>query len=160
LIGAGSPAILAPCAEIRKEQLPQGETVMGKPCFALALLASVPVFAGDPPPGRDRQLGLNPALVALPDNSWLNLQPKGTAYARMYSGCCAGGGHVWYFGGAHRAYKGNDVQLYDPRANEWIQATEPEWPEVPFGELLRIAFRDRLIESLDHPVLRRLRGEI
>ena len=103
---------------------------MGKPCFALALLASVTVFAGDPPPGHDRQFGLNPALVALPDNSWLNLQPKGTAYARMYSGCCAGGGHVWYFGGAHRAYKGNDVQLYDPHANEWIQATEPEWPEV------------------------------
>jgi hypothetical protein len=36
----------------------------------------------------------------------------------------------WYFGGAHRAYKGNDVQLFDPRANRWIQATEPEWPEV------------------------------
>jgi len=66
----------------------------------------------------------------MPDNSWLDLKPKGMAYARMYSGCCAGGGYVWYFGGAHRAYKGNDVQLYDPRANAWIQATEPEWPEV------------------------------
>jgi hypothetical protein len=47
----------------------------------------------------------------------------------MYSGCCAGGGYLWYFGGAHRAYKGNDVQLFDSGANEWIQATEPEWPE-------------------------------
>jgi len=73
---------------------------------------------------------LNPKLVAMPDNAWLNLKPKGTAFARMYSGCCFGGGLVWYFGGAHRGYKGNDVQLYDPRANQWIQATEPEWPEV------------------------------
>jgi hypothetical protein len=39
------------------------------------------------------------------------------------------------------------------------QLSEPEWPETPFKELLRIAFRDRLISSLDHPVLRRLRGE-
>jgi hypothetical protein len=36
----------------------------------------------------------------------------------------------------------------------------PEWPEVPFAELLRVAFKDRFLTSLDHPVLRRLRGEI
>jgi hypothetical protein len=35
---------------------------------------------------------------------------------------------------------------------------EPTWPEVSFQELIRIAFRDRLITSLDHPVVRRLRG--
>jgi hypothetical protein len=35
---------------------------------------------------------------------------------------------------------------------------EPEWPDMPFQELLRIAFRDRLIDSLDHPVIRQLRG--
>lgn len=37
---------------------------------------------------------------------------------------------------------------------------EPEWPELPFRDLLRIAFKDRLIDSLDHPVLRKLRGEV
>jgi hypothetical protein len=37
---------------------------------------------------------------------------------------------------------------------------EPEWPTAPFSELLRIAFRDRLIDDLNHPVLRRLRGEV
>lgn len=37
---------------------------------------------------------------------------------------------------------------------------EPEWPDVPFRELLRVAFRDRFISNLDHPILRRLRGEI
>jgi hypothetical protein len=35
---------------------------------------------------------------------------------------------------------------------------DPTWPELSFQELLRIAFRDRLVNSLDHPVIRRLRG--
>jgi hypothetical protein len=39
------------------------------------------------------------------------------------------------------------------------QLGEPDWPAVPFRDLLRIAFRDRFIDSRDHPVLRRLRGE-
>ena len=37
---------------------------------------------------------------------------------------------------------------------------EPEWPEVSFGELVRVAFKGRVISTLDHPVLRRLRGEM
>jgi hypothetical protein len=37
---------------------------------------------------------------------------------------------------------------------------EPEWPDVPLCGLLRIAFRDRFIDTLDHPVLRKLRGEV
>jgi hypothetical protein len=36
--------------------------------------------------------------------------------------------------------------------------TEPQWPEQTFAELLRIAFRDRLVDRLDHPVVKRLRG--
>jgi hypothetical protein len=36
---------------------------------------------------------------------------------------------------------------------------DPEWPEYSFHDLLRIGFRDRVIGSLDHPVLKRLRGE-
>jgi hypothetical protein len=39
------------------------------------------------------------------------------------------------------------------------QIPDPEWPESTFQELLRIGFRDRIIESFDHPVLKRLRGE-
>jgi hypothetical protein len=35
---------------------------------------------------------------------------------------------------------------------------EPEWPELSFSELLRIAFKDRFIRSLDHPVVQKLRG--
>jgi hypothetical protein len=37
---------------------------------------------------------------------------------------------------------------------------DPEWPaEYKFQDLLRIGFRDRIISSIDHPVLKRLRGE-
>lgn len=39
---------------------------------------------------------------------------------------------------------------------EW---PEPEWPETPLNEILRIAFKGRVIDKLDHPVLLRLRGE-
>jgi hypothetical protein len=35
---------------------------------------------------------------------------------------------------------------------------DPTWLEITFQELLRIAFRDRLVNSLDHPVVKRLRG--
>jgi hypothetical protein len=35
---------------------------------------------------------------------------------------------------------------------------EPEWPDLPFQELLRIGFRDRIIDRTDHPVIHRLRG--
>ena len=37
--------------------------------------------------------------------------------------------------------------------------SEPEWPDVSFQDLIRLAFRDRLITSLDHPVIKRLRGQ-
>jgi hypothetical protein len=37
---------------------------------------------------------------------------------------------------------------------------DPEWPEYGFKEILKIAFRDRYIDTIEHPVLRRLRGEV
>lgn len=36
----------------------------------------------------------------------------------------------------------------------------PAWPTETWEELLVIAFRGRMINDLDHPVLRRLRGEV
>jgi hypothetical protein len=36
---------------------------------------------------------------------------------------------------------------------------DPVWPEISFQEILRIAFRDRIIDRIDHPVVKRLRGE-
>jgi len=46
---------------------------------------------------------------------------------------------------------------YELIAAEGITA-EPQWPAVSFQELIRIAFKDRLIAGLDHPVVKRLRG--
>ncbi len=37
---------------------------------------------------------------------------------------------------------------------------EPEWPNLSFEDMLQIAFRDHFIETLDHPVCRRLRGAL
>lgn len=37
---------------------------------------------------------------------------------------------------------------------------EPLWPEQSFQDLLRIGFRDRYINSMDHPVVKSLRGEM
>ena len=36
---------------------------------------------------------------------------------------------------------------------------EPEWPDLTFPALMRIAFKNRFIDSLEHPVLKHLRGE-
>ena len=100
--------------------------------LAIVCLAADAVAAVAPAPAtRPSRMGpLNEKLTAMGDNTWLRLEPKGMAKARTYSGACMGDGLLWYFGGAHRGYKGNDVQLYDPRANEWKQATEAEWPKV------------------------------
>lgn len=37
---------------------------------------------------------------------------------------------------------------------------EPEWPDVGFRRVIDLAFQGRFIQSADHPVLRKLRGEI
>ena len=36
---------------------------------------------------------------------------------------------------------------------------DPAWPEATLQKLLEMAFKDRFIDDIDHPVLRRLRGE-
>ena len=36
---------------------------------------------------------------------------------------------------------------------------DPEWPQLSMDEIVRIAVKGRVIDTLDHPVLRKLRGE-
>ena len=36
---------------------------------------------------------------------------------------------------------------------------DPIWPAETLTQLLEIGFRNRLVDSLDHPVIKRLRGE-
>ena len=49
-------------------------------------------------------------------------------------------------------------------AYEVFEATgdlpEPEWPDLPFPEILKIAFRDRIVDRADHPLVQRLRGQV
>ena len=40
------------------------------------------------------------------------------------------------------------------------ELAEPTWPVLSLREVLRLCFRDRFIESLDHPCLKALRGEV
>jgi hypothetical protein len=47
---------------------------------------------------------------------------------------------------------------YEITVAESVMA-EPVWPELSFNELLRIAYRDRMIATLDHAVVKRLRGQ-
>ena len=35
---------------------------------------------------------------------------------------------------------------------------EPVWPDLPFEEILKIAFRDRIVDRADHPLVQRLQG--
>ena len=39
-----------------------------------------------------------------------------------------------------------------------VQLSEPEWPELSFKEILKIAFRDRIVDGANHLVIKRLRG--
>jgi hypothetical protein len=37
---------------------------------------------------------------------------------------------------------------------------DPEWPDMSLSDILRTAFSDRFIDSMDHVIVRRLRGAI
>ncbi|MBT4290806.1 MAG: hypothetical protein HOD92_26055 [Deltaproteobacteria bacterium] len=39
------------------------------------------------------------------------------------------------------------------------ELSDPEWPDKSFDELVNIAFKDLFINSLEHPVVQRLRGK-
>lgn len=49
-------------------------------------------------------------------------------------------------------------------AYDVLQATgnldEPKWPDLDFNAILELAFKDRVIADLNHPLVRRLRGEL
>jgi hypothetical protein len=45
-------------------------------------------------------------------------------------------------------------EIFEATAN-W---PEPEWPDLPFQEILRIGFHGRIVDTTDHPLVRRLKG--
>ena len=40
------------------------------------------------------------------------------------------------------------------------ELSEPTWPDAPFPEILKIAFRNHIVDHEDHPVVQRLRGTV
>ena len=50
-----------------------------------------------------------------------------------------------------------NLGAYDIAVAEGVMA-DPKWPELSFQELVRIAYRDRMVTTTDHPVVKRLRG--
>jgi hypothetical protein len=71
---------------------------------------------------------------------------------------------------AHRAAKLAKTQWIKVVANMSLGAyeafealgeySEPIWPDISFEKILRMAFKDKIIENIDHPVLQKLRGLI
>ena len=46
---------------------------------------------------------------------------------------------------------------YEMRVAETVMA-DPVWPQLSFSDLVQVAFRGRIIATLDHPAIKRLRG--
>jgi len=83
-------------------------------------------FAVAAPPTSHDGKRPNPDLLHLPANTWVKVKPNRDPEGRSFSGICWGNGLIYYFGGGHGSYVGNDVELYDVAANTWTQATECE----------------------------------
>ena len=49
---------------------------------------------------------------------------------------------------------------YDVFSASCPDLADPEWPEESFNDLLRLAFKDRLVDRPDHPVVQRLAGAV
>lgn len=60
----------------------------------------------------------------------------------------------WVRVAANRSLGAYDVLI--PKANR----EDPEWPDISVNEIYRIGFRDNIISEVNHPLLKRLRGEI
>lgn len=105
----------------------------------LATSGVITVQTESPPPPP-------PSLTELADNTWQRAMPvasqryiprsatpsdvletQAEPVGRSYSGCFyLPSGKVFYFGGAHGSYPGNDVEVYDIAANAWTQQYKPE----------------------------------
>ena len=108
--------------------------------LALLSLLSIEVAHGE---------GLIQRIEALPENSWLSIEPETSQRLvlksrseesevmeiksreptfREYTSPALGDGKIFYFGGGHSGYFGNDVEIYDPATNIWRQCYRPVCP--------------------------------
>jgi hypothetical protein len=62
-----------------------------------------------------------------PDAEQERVESKEPSF-REFSGVVYGEGQLFYFGGGHSGYPGNDVEIYDIANNLWTQMYKPEVP--------------------------------
>jgi hypothetical protein len=94
---------------------------------------------------RQNNLFLIPVLLPGPDgrrNPWHQSLAEVVAAAEKH----------WVRSVANKAVGAYDLLI--AQAN----LTEPDWPELSLCEIIETAFRDRLIQSADHPVILQLLG--
>ena len=79
------------------------------------------------------------------DNAWIISAQEGARVAQQY----------WV-----RVRGNRELAAYDI-IRAAAHYPEPEWPaDLTFSDLIKLAFRDHVVQDMQHPVLRRLRGEI
>lgn len=58
-----------------------------------------------------------------------------------------------------RVISNMSLQAYEPYVSS-IPITEPAWPEMKIEEIIEIAFRGKIIDSLAHPFVLKLQGKM
>jgi hypothetical protein len=89
--------------------------------------------------------------------------------ARLPEAESSGGGRAWHVSALEVA-EGAKKHWVKLRPNKDLGAYEmdlargdlgePAWPDLPFKELLKLAFKDRFLDSPHHDVIRELHGEL
>ncbi|MFW5910738.1 MAG: hypothetical protein ACOCUJ_02765, partial [Thiohalospira sp.] len=104
------------------------------PLLATALVASCGGNGSSGSSNDDGQEDTNSGDEPIPDvdilsGSWVKQDPdagSGEPEFRPYSGVTAGDGRIFYWGGGHKSYDGNDIDAYEIVEDRWDQLTEEE----------------------------------
>ena len=123
----------------------EGETYLVTPELHDALLSELIFVTMFTAINRQGVLFLWPVRLPLPDDRVIDWWVTARQAAEMAM-------ERWIRLTANRS-----LGAYEITAAESLIA-DPVWPEQSFEELIRIAFRDRLVDRLDHAVVKRLRG--
>jgi hypothetical protein len=80
--------------------------------------------------------------------------------------------------GKHNEWHRSQMEAAERATRVWIRVTanmslgayeifeatgdldEPVWPEIPFEKILEVAFRNRFVDGIDHPLVQKLRGAV
>ena len=149
---AQPPATAQPLAMALPRATAQLPTASQPPTVSTPPVTSQPPATSPiplPPPSTSATTQTSAAGLDLNNNEWRRLNPKTSnryvptdftptntltarpnPVGRSYSGIHYGDGKIFYFGGGHGSYSGNDVEIYDIGANIWQQSYKPEVCDV------------------------------